>query len=169
MGNKFVTKYGNALKRVPVTEQGDILVEGKDKRLKKVSPLDIKYNGSSFGLILDLYKDLQETHKQFKNDLGHDIAKLISLLKEYGYNTPNVDLTSLIDDIEKLFIVKPTVEYYHFTFDKDGYITGMQSYGTLVSKMNDIPDDYNKGYWKIIDGEFVLDSDKFNQLYGGTL
>jgi hypothetical protein len=158
----YVRKYGKAIKHAPNTEYKDLLIQGKDNRLKKINPLDVIHNGVSFGLMLDLYNDLKGSHSDFKNDVGHSISTLISTLKAKGYNTPNVELNALIEDIGHLLIIEPSKEYYNFKCNEDGYIIGLDDINIVIEKgLITIPDDYDKGYWKIEGLGFVLDEELY--------
>jgi hypothetical protein len=155
-------KYGSALTGIPKTEYKDLLYQDKNNKLKKINALDVTHNGSSFGLILGLYEDLKELHKQEKKEVGHSISTLISLLKFKGYNTPNVELNALIEDINHLLIIEPDKEYFGFKLT-NGYVSGY-GYDVIMVKQ-DIPEDFDKGYWKIIDYKFVLDEEKYELMW----
>ena len=160
----YSKKYGSSLKHSPDTEQGDLLIQGKNNALKKISPLEVKYNGSTYKLILDLYHDLQDDMSLFKLNTNNSLDYLASTLKDNGYNTSNIELNALIEDIYKLDIIRPTKEYTHVTF-KDGYVNGVEDYGVLIPK-GDIPEDYANGYWTIVDKKWVLDKEKYEQYWG---
>lgn len=46
----------------------------------------------------------------------------------------------------------------------DGYITNVNRVGTLIRPI-EIPDDIANGYWKLIDEKYVIDKDRYNQLW----
>ena len=164
----FSKKYGRAVKNCPILDYKDVCIRLKDGGLKKISPLDVTYEGSSFGLILDMYRDLQEQHSDYKKSVGHSISTLISLLKDKGYNTSNVDLNALINDINELTIIEPTKVYDIFYRNAEGYIVSKQPLLTdcVILEIGDIPDDYANQYWKINDeGKWELDKDKFNSYW----
>lgn len=156
-------KYGSSLRSAPHTTQGDLLIEGKDKRLKKISPLDVKYQGTTYKMTLDLYHDLQTQHSDLKHHVGSVSGTLISILKQKGYNTPNVDIKSLVDDILRLNIIEPTKQYTGFQI-KDGYVVG-KGYDAIF-EMKELPDDIYNGYWKSDKrGNITLDEVKYSQYW----
>ena len=165
--NKY-HKYSKALTSIPKTEDKDLLIQGKDGKLKKIKPLDVTYEGSSFGLILDMLGDVSEQHSEYKKDVGHSISTLIAFLKGKGYNTPNIDLNALIEDLECLVTINPNKEYSVYHKNADGYVIGRSvvfSNDTILED-NERPDDYDKGYWRISDtGKWVLDEELFKMMW----
>ena len=164
--NKYARKYSRALTSVPTVEQGELLIKDKFGKLKKIHPLDVKIDGSSFGLIKDLYETEKTNHIKLLDSLNESIARLTSVLIDGGYETSNVELNALIDDINHLLIIKPQHSYYNFTIDEQGYVTGMSPIGVVTTSHTDVPSDFDKGYWKIENGNFVLDQEKYNQTWG---
>lgn len=161
----YQRKFGNALSSVPVVEAKELLIKDNNNKLKKIHPLDVKYEGSTFGLIKDLYKEEIARHTECRNAIEQACGTLISTLIEKGYNTPNVDLKALIDDISKLLIIEPTKGYYNFKLNSDGYVVGKDNVQIIVQDNIQVPDDWNKGYYKIIDGVFVLDEERYKQMW----
>lgn len=163
----YARRYGSALKGVPTLETKELAVKTKDG-LKKIHPLDVKYEGSSFGLIRDLYAGEIKLVAELRNELDSAKSALTSTLIEKGYNTSNIELNSLIDDISHLLIIEPTKEYWNFTTNADGYIVGKQKIEIVTDGHIDIPDDFDKGYWRIVDGKFELDQEKYSQYWQVT-
>ena len=166
MKDKYSRKYLSALKNIPTLEYNDLSITTKNGGLKKVHPLDVKYEGSTFGTIRDMYFEEIEQHSELKSIVKQSIFALTSTLIEKGYNTTSTELNTLIEDISKLLIIEPTKQYYNFKVNSDGYVVGKDDIHIVTSSHIEIPDDFNKGYWKIIDGKFVLDEDKYKQLWG---
>ena len=163
----YTKKYGRALKNAPILDYKELCIKTKDGGLKKIEPLDVTYEGSSFGLILNLYNDLKKQYNSYKKDIGHSISTLISLLNEKGYNTSNVELNALINDINELTIIEPTKVYDIFYRNADGYIVSKQPLLTdcVILESGDIPEDYANQYWKLINGKWVLDEEKYNSYW----
>jgi hypothetical protein len=169
--NDKYRKFRQALSSVPSTEFKDLLIQDKHGKLKKIKPLDVMYEGSSFGLILDMYHDLQELHSTYKKDTGHSISTLIAFLKAKGYDKQTIDLNALIEDLNHLLIIEADKEYSVYHKDANGYVVSSSVILSDDSILSDFekPDDYNKGYWKIVDGKWVLDEQRMNELLGGIL
>jgi hypothetical protein len=163
----YSRKYSNALKGAPVLDIKELCIKTANGGLKKIDPLDVVYEGSSFGLILDMYHDLQKLHSEHKKAVGHSISALIALLKQKGYNTPNVELNALIGDINELLIIEPNKVYDIFYRNADGYIVSKQPLlqDCEILEVGDIPEDYANGYWKIENGKWLLDKELYNQYW----
>ena len=140
----YTRKYGKALKGAPITDYKDLLIQGKDNQLKKINPLDVRYKGTTFGLILDMYEDLNKQHNEYKKAVGHSISALIATLKVKGYNTPNVRLNTLIEDINHLNIIIPNVQYSGFKLEGE-CIKGLGY--DVIFEVKELPDDIYSGYW----------------------
>lgn len=165
--NKY-DKYARALGSVPITEYKDLLIQDKHKKLKKINPLDVMYEGSSFGLILNLFHDLQKQHNDYKKDIGHSISILISLLKDKGYNSPNVELNALIEDINNLVIIEPNKLYNVYHKNDNDYIVSSSPIlsNDTILEVGERPDDFDKGYWRITDnGKWILDKKLYNEYW----
>ena len=160
--------YAKAIKGVPVLDYKDLCVRTKNGSLKKIDVLDVVYEGSSFGLILDLFNDLQNKYSDYKKATGHSISALISTLKSKGYNTPNVELNALIQDINNLVIIEPDKQYDILHCNADGYVVSSSVLisNDIVVESKDKPDDFDKGYYKYINGEWVLDEELYKQMWG---
>ena len=163
-------KFARALSSVPKTKHRDLLIQDKNNKLKKINPLDVSYEGSSFGLILDMYHDLQKIHSEYKKDVGHSISTLISTLKDKGYNTPNVDLNALIDDINELVIIEPDKLYTVYHCNANGYVVGSSVIisNDIILEDDDRPDDYAKGYYKLVNGKWVLDEELYKEMWSAV-
>lgn len=160
---KMSKVFLDSVKHAPQTKQGDLLIEGKNKRLKKITPLDVKHQGSTFKLILDLFEQEKNKYKELKSYVGHGNSLLIALLKEKGYITPNVELHALIADVELLNIIVPTKEYDGFEI-VNGYIVG-KGYDAIFVK-RELPEDIYKGYYKSDNrGKFELDKELYELMW----
>lgn len=157
-------KYGRAIKGAPKLEKQELAIKTRDG-LKKISPLDVRYEGTTFGTMLDMYGDVSKQFSEYKKDVGHSISRFISTFKSLGHITPNIELNALIDEITSLLVLNPNVTYFNFTRDKDGYVTGKQQIDIVTTSHIEVPEDFDKGYWVIKDGEFVLDEEKYRQYW----
>ena len=161
-------KYGKAIKSCPIVEYKDLLIQDKNNRLKKIDPLQVVYNGSSFGLIFDMYGDVSDKYSAYKKATGHSISTLIATLKQKGYNTPNVDLNALIEDISHLVIIEPNKQYDILHLNANGYVVGNSALisNDIVIEHTDKPDDFDKGYYKYVNGKWELDEELYQQMWG---
>ena len=159
-----VRKYSSGLKSAPTIEPNEYYKSDRDKRLHYVQPEEVKIDGVTFGYTKDLLFDKMRELTDAKDEIKGVSQTLTSILIEYGYNTSNIDLNALVQDIYKLNIIHPDKEYVGYKI-VDEYVVG---YGyDLIQVKGEEPEDFDKGYWTIIDGEWKLDNVKYQQIWGG--
>lgn len=159
MFNKSITK-------VPKLEVGEYAILTPKDRLKKIHPLKVSYEGVTYGTLKEYHEKIQQELIDLQSYLKTNEDALISILVDGGYNTPNVDIKSLIEDITHLKIIKPQLDYELFTENEDGYVNGSVDLKGEILIKGDKPEDYDKGYWRIVDGKWVLDQVRYNQYWG---
>ena len=136
----------------------------------KLDELDVKVNGIKFKTYLDLYSDLQETKRKDDLYLNTQNKALTAFLISKGLITPNIDLDALIGDLEELLVIVPKEEYDLLQVDANGYITSQTSInGHIIDRPLSYPSDLLYGYYKLVDGKLVVDEEKKNEYYGGSL
>jgi hypothetical protein len=141
----------------------------KDNIFGELNPLNVKYEGVTFGLTKELYNDLQIDHRDLKNYLKGCNELLTSFLIKKGYNTPNVKQVALIADLEHLLVIQDEIDNELLTFDSLGYITNCFGLKGEVILKQDKPSDFDKGWYKYIDGEYVVDEQRKDELIGVVL
>ena len=156
--------FSKAMSRVPKLEVNELAILNHKGNLKKIHPLKVKVDGVAFETVLDMYdRDKKELIKKNLFIKGSETA-LARVLIEYGYKTPSVDLNALIEDIKHLKLIHPNKVYYNIVEDEDGYVKSKQKVQHILEDDN-FPEDFDKGYWKIVNGEWVLDNERFNQYW----
>lgn len=158
----YTKKYAKALKGVPILDYKELCVKTKNG-LKKIDPLDVTFEGSSFRLILDLYGDEKNRHKDLKHSVGQASSTLISLLKDYGCDTSSIEINALIGDLNNVLMIHPNKDYIGYQLNDAGYVIGY-GYDVLMVK-GEQPEDFDKGYWKLVNREFILDEVLYEQMW----
>ena len=167
--NKY-KKYSSALRTIPTVDYKDLLIKDKSGKLKKINPLEVKYNGSSFGLILDLYNSELEKCLKLQEDINNASQALIDTLGALGYNTPNVELNALIQDIRHLHVLIPNHSYVNYVLDDNGYIVDVENVGKVLEEGTQVPSDIKNGYYYLdSDNLIVKDEQKYNEYWGSIL
>ena len=90
---------------------------------------------------------------------------LISFLSDYLFNkTNNVykEENAIKEQINNLLIAN--TEPTDNVMITDEYISKVERVGMLI-RPTDIPDDIGNGYWKLVDGKYILDKEKYNQMW----
>ena len=162
---KRVRNFNQGMRNAPSMETYTYYYSDKNKHLQKVSAYDVKIDGIKYGTTLETLDDKLEVITNFETYVKTCEVALTSLLIEKGYNTPNVDLNALIDDISKLKIIEPNKEYVGFKLEGDYIID--YGYDVIIEKV-DIPDDVTKGYYKLIDDVIEFDEQRYNEYWSGV-
>ncbi len=97
-------------------------------------------------------------------DIDDLALKLQKFLVENGVTPSDSKITSLVESFNKLNVLKPSVEYIHFTLGEGGYISGEQPFGAVVEKQ-ELPADIFRGYYKVEDKKIVLDEEQRHKLW----
>ena len=164
---KRVKRYTNSLRKAPNIEPHCYYVSDNHKNLKEVDSLNVRHNGVTFETVV---KELDKKHKELeiiKHTVQACESVLTGVLLNYGYNTPNTDLNALIGDISQLNIIKPNTKYIGYKVE-NGYVVGY-GYDIICVKDGNQPDDFDKGYWQFDGKAWLLDEDKFKQLWSRIL
>ena len=106
--------------------------------------------------------------KQSQNELHLEQEKynnLISFLSDYLLNVTNntyEEEKAIREQINSLLVAN--TEPIDNVLIVDGYIKGVEQCHTLIRPI-EVPQDIAYGYWKLVNGQFELDKEKFNQLW----
>ena len=156
--------FNQGLRNVPKIEPHCYYASDKNAHLKKVDASDVKLDGITYHTTKEQLEDFKGRYLELQSIINEANSTLTGILLRYGYNTPNIELNALTEDILKLNIIEPNVEYIGYKL-VDGYVVG---YGyDLIMIKGEQPDDFDKGYWKLVNGEWTLDNERFNQIWGG--
>jgi|LGOV01.1.fsa_nt_gb hypothetical protein len=170
-GRKRIKKYSNSLRRAPNIEPHCYYSSDNHKNLKEVSSLDVRHNGVTFGTIVRELETKYTELTEIRNTVQDCEGLMTGLLLAYGYNTPNSELKSLIEDISQLNIIVPNIEYIGYKL-VNGYVVGY-GYDVICIKSANQPDDFDKGYFKVEvqNGilHWILDEDKYKALWNAVL
>ncbi|NOQ50464.1 MAG: hypothetical protein GQ557_02205 [Mycoplasmataceae bacterium] len=164
MKNKNRAKrYTHSLKSAPTIEPNEYYKSDTHKRLSYVDAVDVKIDGITYGKTIETLDSKIQLVTELQNEIKGCSQALTSFLIEYGYNTPNIELNPLINDLSNLNIIHPNKKYMGFKLDGD-YVKSL-GYDVLLEVIEDLPDDLYNGYWMFIDGELKLDEEKFKQMW----
>lgn len=125
--------------------------------------------------LLELHNEVKKQNdvilsllKKAQNDYHNEHAKyndLISFLKDYLLDKTNNtydDEKAIREGIKALLVAN--TEPIDNVLIIDGYIKKVDRAGELIRPI-DIPDDIAKGYWKLVNGKYKLDKDRYNALW----
>lgn len=163
---KRIRKRESQLRTAPKIEPNSYYISDVHRNLKPIDVLSVKHKGLTLKTLLEQKFDLDRHHRELKEYVLQCEVALTGILIANGYQTPNVDLDLLVEDVTKLNIIKPGIEYVGYQFNDSGYVIGY-GYDVILEKKEE-PDDFNKGYWKVDDkGVWTLDSERMSALWNG--
>lgn len=165
-------KYGRTLKRYNTdkVEKNGLYYINSNGGFSLKSPLDVKVDGIKVKTYLGLYSDLQVKVENDKTYLNTQNQALTTFLLERGYITPNVDLNALIGDLDKLLVIIPNKEYDLLQKDGNGFIISKDEInGSIITRPSEYPIDLLHGYTREINGKFIDDEVKKNELLSGGM
>lgn len=169
---KRSNKFATTLRRYNTDsiDKGGLYYLNKKGGFSTRKPLDVKIDGIKVSMYLELYKELQDTHKDLKHYVGTQIGVLTAFLTKKGYNTSNIELDAVIKDLEHLLIIQDTKEYEVLSVDENGYLNGIGTIKptSIIIDKQPRPNDFDLGYYNYIDGEYVVDEDRKALLSGGV-
>lgn len=157
-------RYSSSLGSAVTIEPYKYYISDKHKRLKEVDAEGVKLDGITYGKTNEILTNTLTHKTNLETYVKTCEDALTSTLIEKGYNTPNVDLKSLVEDILKLNIIVPTKEYEGFKL-VEGYVVGLGY--DVIQEVKEKPDDFDKGYWKLVNSKWVLDNVRYQQIWGG--
>ena len=159
-------KYNSMLHKVPKIEPKELYIADTNCNLRHIDRGEVSKGGISFDGLKKLEVAKSQEIIELKQAREQARIALTAILKDYGYNTPNVELKALIDDILKLTIIKPTYQYHLLSFNEDGYINGIDKIDNndlVINLLSNIPSDLTKGYYKYENGQIIKDERKYNE------
>ena len=153
------------MNKVSKTKPNRVYTTDNSGRLQEIQPLEVKHNGTTYGLQLDLYKTLDEKYKMLQLIIENAKSSLTGTLILNGIDNPSNELKSIVEDMRYLKTIIPTREYDVITLDEEGYIVKVESLnGEIEEAIIDYPFDVENGCYKLEDGIVVKDTDKENKL-----
>ncbi len=125
--------------------------------------------------LLDLFNDTKKQQdvilsllKDSQNELHNEQDKyngLISFLSDYLLGkTNNVysEEKAIKEQLDNLIVAN--TEPIDNVLIINEYISKVERVGTLIRPI-EIPDDIANGYWKLVNGKYILDKEKYNQMW----
>ena len=148
-------------------KKGNYYYASEDGKASKVNPLEVRYNGTSLGLQIDLYTKLDERYTTLNNELEYAILAIRDVLSTNGIDNPSDDLKSLTSDLKRLKTIIKGEDYDVYTLDDSGYIKNVEELnGEVVQRVNAIPYDVAYGYYKLNeDGLPIKDEQKYKEYW----
>ena len=142
-----------------------VYVTDDTSKLREVQPLEVKHDGISYGLQLDLYKTLDEKYKRLQLVIENAKSSLTATLILNGIHNTSDDLNSIVQDVSRLKTIIPSKEHNVFTLNKDRYILKVDKLnGEIEEVICGLPYDIENGCYKLEDGVPILDKNKQKQL-----
>ena len=112
-------------------------------------------------VILSLLK-ISQNELHAEQDKYNGLIKFLSDYLEDKTTNSLKDEKSIREQISRLLVAN--TEPIDNVLIVDGYISKVESVGTLIRPI-DIPDDIANRYWKLVEGKFILDKEKYNALW----
>jgi hypothetical protein len=165
-------KYSTTIKRYNTdkVEQGDLYYLNNKGGFSKKDRMNVKVNGIAVKTYLSLYEDLQQVKRDADLYLNTQNQALTEFLISKGLITPNVDLNALIGDLSKLLVVVPSKSYDLLQKDSNGYIVSKTEInGSIIDRPIEYPVDLLHGYTREINGKFIDDEVKKNEILSGGM
>lgn len=142
------------------------------KEIKYIEGADLKVGEITLGELHNEVKKQQDIIlsllKQSQNELHNEQDKynnLISFLSDYLFDKTNNTYNNENDIREQISsLLVANTEPIDNVLIIDGYINSVEPVGTLIRPI-EIPDDIANGYWKLVNNKFVIDKDRYNQLW----
>ena len=148
-----------------------IAIKNKSE-MKYINAEDVLVGGIS---LLELFTNVKKQQdvilsllKQSQNDYYKENEKyngLISFLSDYLLNkTNNVYKEDKVirEQLDNLLVAN--TEPIDNVLIINEYISKVERVGTLIRPI-DIPDDIANGYWKLVNGKYILDKEKYSQMW----
>ena len=164
--SKRARKYSTSIRKNNkcLIEPNSIYKTDKDKCFSSLNPYKVKIDGISVETFISSLDVERDTHNLLKEYLKVSNQSLTAFLIKRGYNTPNVDLNALIEDLSHLLVIQDEKEYQLLRVNDGGYVIDvLEIDGEVISKQ-DKPLDLSNECYKFINGKYVLDEDKLNEL-----
>lgn len=163
---KRARKYSTTLKKYNTTDikQDELYYLNSKGGFSAKDKLKVKIDGISFEMYLKLYKGLQEDMSILKTYLNNSNIALTEFLIRSGYNTPNVKQSALIEDLEELLVIVDEKPYDLLQVDGNGYIIKKEQVNGHIIDRQEYPDDLLFGYYKLVDGDLVVDEEMKSML-----
>lgn len=163
---RYSVQFSRALKSVPKLEPKELAVQEANGKLKKIAPEDVRVNGTTYKTYIDIHNQTVQELNEVKHTVKDVYDSLASIFIDKGYEYTSEDLKSLSAEISLVLqIIDKNKKYIGITKDVAGYVTGVHLLSDIVEHGIDVPDDYNKGYWKFENGRFTLDQEKYRQYW----
>jgi hypothetical protein len=165
---KRVYRFTSQMRGTPKIQPNEYYHTDRNKKLKPISPLDVKSEGVKYSTVIDLFDKEKHITDSLRNTIKGGIFNLTSIFNDYEYETSSVELNDLIQEIPNLNIIHPKKEYTGYALNEQGYVCG-RGYDIIREVDDNEPEDFDKGYWNLIDDEWIMDEDKFKQLWSVIL
>jgi hypothetical protein len=162
----FKRKYSRALVNTPELEQGELCMQMRDGSLKKIDAKDVKHNGVTHETLFHMFQEEKERLAEHRNALKGVSQALSSLFASNGYNYIGESENDITENISKLQIVHNLNTTNCIVLNEDGTVKDIVGVDAVLPEHVSVPEDFNKGYWRFIDGMFVLDKELYNQYWG---
>lgn len=99
---------------------------------------------------------MNEVFRTIYNDLEKIIDQFVDILEGHGVVLESTKLTDLVNKVAELKTMRPNVPYAGLALDDNGYVVKAFKLGDFVP-VEDLPVDATRGYYKLVNGAFVLD------------
>lgn len=91
---------------------------------------------------------------------------LVSILNEHGIPYADTKISTLLKSFKQLRTIKPNRRYVAVELNELGYIKNLIETDIIADPMP-IPEDILRGYYKVVDGQIIVDTARKSILWEG--
>ena len=152
------------MKKHETLKQGEVYVYDNKKGFELYNPLSYTYKGYT----IDKLYELVQHYKTIVDEYEFALDDLKEYLSEQGINTHKKSLYELTSRLRHHVVSSNKDEITHLEVNEEGYIvkaTRMHSNDVLTRDSVTIPDDIEKGVYRLINGQIIKDESKEAELW----
>lgn len=152
------------MKKHETLKQGEVYVYDNKKGFELYNPLSYTFKGYT----IDKLYELVQHYKTIVDEYEFALEDLKEYLSEQGIDAYKKSLYEITSRLRHHVISSNKEELVHISVDDDGYITNvtrMRSNDVLTRDSVVIPEDVEKGVYRLINGQIIKDESKEAELW----
>lgn len=152
------------MKKHETLKQGEVYVYDKDKGFELYNPLSYSFKGYT----IDKLYELVQHYKNKVDEYEFALEDLKEYLEGEGINTHKKSLYELTARLRRHIVSSNKGEITYLEVNDEGYIvkaTRMRSNDVLTRDSVSIPEDIEKGVYRLINGQIIKDEHKEAELW----